>query len=46
VNDDFGLSGKTALVTGSGRNIRRAMVHARGRTWGLLIFQDLFKKEQ
>jgi len=23
-----------------------AMVHARGRTWGQLIFQDLFKKEQ
>src|ERR1039458_3899488 len=23
-----------------------ALVHARGRTWGLLIFQDLFKKEQ
>ncbi len=21
-------------------------VHARGRTWGQLIFQDLFKKEQ
>ncbi|MCW6508398.1 NADPH-dependent F420 reductase [Lichenifustis flavocetrariae] len=23
-----------------------ALVHARGRTWGKLIFQDLFKKEQ
>jgi 8-hydroxy-5-deazaflavin:NADPH oxidoreductase len=23
-----------------------ALVHARGRTWGLLIFQDLFKKKQ
>ena len=23
-----------------------AMVHARGRTWGQLIFQDVFKKEQ
>ena len=23
-----------------------ALVHARGKTWGLLIFQDLFKKEQ
>jgi predicted dinucleotide-binding enzyme len=23
-----------------------AQVHARGRTWGRLIFQDLFKKEQ
>jgi len=23
-----------------------ALVHARGRTWGLLIFQDLFKKRQ
>jgi 8-hydroxy-5-deazaflavin:NADPH oxidoreductase len=23
-----------------------ALVHARGRTWGHLIFQDLFKKEQ
>ena len=23
-----------------------ALVHARGRTWGSLIFQDLFKKEQ
>jgi 8-hydroxy-5-deazaflavin:NADPH oxidoreductase len=23
-----------------------APVHARGRTWGQLIFQDLFKKEQ
>ena len=22
-----------------------ALVHARGRTWGPLIFQDLFKKE-
>lgn len=22
-----------------------AHVHARGRTWGQLIFQDLFKKE-
>jgi len=22
------------------------LVHARGRTWGRLIFQDLFKKEQ
>ncbi len=23
-----------------------ALVHARGRTWGRLIFQELFKKEQ
>ena len=23
-----------------------ALVHARGRAWGHLIFQDLFKKEQ
>ena len=23
-----------------------ALVHARGRTWGQLIFQDLFKQEQ
>jgi predicted dinucleotide-binding enzyme len=23
-----------------------ALVHARGRTWGQLIFQDLFKKQQ
>ncbi len=23
-----------------------ALVHARGKTWGRLIFQDLFKKEQ
>jgi hypothetical protein len=23
-----------------------ALVHARGRTWGRLIFQDLFKQEQ
>jgi 8-hydroxy-5-deazaflavin:NADPH oxidoreductase len=23
-----------------------ALVHARGRTWGPLIFQDLFKKKQ
>ena len=23
-----------------------ALVHARGKTWGLLIFQDLFKKKQ
>jgi predicted dinucleotide-binding enzyme len=23
-----------------------ALVHARGETWGLLIFQDLFKKQQ
>ncbi|MBB2174218.1 NADP oxidoreductase coenzyme, partial [Gluconacetobacter asukensis] len=23
-----------------------ALVHARGRVWGPLIFQDLFKKEQ
>jgi len=23
-----------------------ALVHARGRTWGRLIFQDLFRKEQ
>jgi predicted dinucleotide-binding enzyme len=23
-----------------------ALVHARGQTWGLLIFQDLFKKQQ
>ena len=23
-----------------------ALVHARGNTWGQLIFQDLFKKEQ
>ena len=23
-----------------------ALVHARGRTWGPLIFQDLFKKDQ
>ena len=22
------------------------LVHARGRTWGQLIFQDLFKKQQ
>ena len=23
-----------------------ALVHARGQTWGPLIFQDLFKQEQ
>jgi predicted dinucleotide-binding enzyme len=23
-----------------------ALVHARGRSWGPLIFQDLFKKQQ
>ena len=23
-----------------------ALVHARGQTWGRLIFQDLFKKQQ
>lgn len=23
-----------------------ALVHARGRTWGPLVFQDLFRKEQ
>jgi 8-hydroxy-5-deazaflavin:NADPH oxidoreductase len=23
-----------------------ALLHARGRTWGQLIFQDLFEKEQ
>ena len=23
-----------------------ALVHARGKTWGQLIFQDLFKKQQ
>ncbi|HUV96982.1 MAG TPA: hypothetical protein VMV98_05890 [Acidobacteriaceae bacterium] len=23
-----------------------ALVHAHGKTWGLLIFQDLFKKQQ
>jgi 8-hydroxy-5-deazaflavin:NADPH oxidoreductase len=23
-----------------------ALVHARGRTWGQLIFQDLFKQQQ
>jgi hypothetical protein len=23
-----------------------ALVHARGRTWGQLIFQDLFKRAQ
>jgi predicted dinucleotide-binding enzyme len=23
-----------------------ALVHARGRTWGQLIFQDLFRKQQ
>ncbi|UGA46275.1 NADPH-dependent F420 reductase [Bradyrhizobium quebecense] len=27
-------------------NVGGALVHARGRTWGQLIFQDLFKKEQ
>jgi len=27
-------------------NVGGALVHARGRTWGPLIFQDLFKKEQ
>ena len=27
-------------------NAGGALVHARGKTWGRLIFQDLFKKEQ
>ena len=35
-----------APVTLGTLNAGGALVHARGRTWGPLIFQDLFKKEQ
>jgi predicted dinucleotide-binding enzyme len=35
-----------APVTLGKLNAGGALVHARGRTWGPLIFQDLFKKEQ
>jgi 8-hydroxy-5-deazaflavin:NADPH oxidoreductase len=35
-----------APVTLGKLNEGGALVHARGRTWGRLIFQDLFKKEQ
>ena len=35
-----------APVKLGGLNEGGALVHARGRTWGQLIFQDLFKKEQ
>jgi 8-hydroxy-5-deazaflavin:NADPH oxidoreductase len=35
-----------APVTLGKLNEGGALVHARGRTWGQLIFQDLFKKEQ
>ena len=35
-----------APVTLGRLNEGGALVHARGHTWGQLIFQDLFKKEQ
>src|ERR1700709_2761989 len=35
-----------APVTLGKLNEGGALVHARGRTWGQLIFQDVFKKEQ
>jgi hypothetical protein len=35
-----------AAVTLGKLNEGGALVHARGRTWGQLDFQDLFKKEQ
>jgi predicted dinucleotide-binding enzyme len=35
-----------APVTLGKLNEGGALVHARGRTWGQLIFQDLFKKER
>jgi predicted dinucleotide-binding enzyme len=35
-----------APVTLGKLNEGGALVHARGRTWGQLIFQDLFKKQQ
>jgi 8-hydroxy-5-deazaflavin:NADPH oxidoreductase len=49
-----GASGRLSVERRRGRhrfklgklNEGGALVHARGRTWGRLIFQDLFKKEQ
>jgi predicted dinucleotide-binding enzyme len=35
-----------APITLGGLNKGGALVHARGQTWGPLIFKDLFKKEQ
>jgi predicted dinucleotide-binding enzyme len=34
------------IVEGGKLHEGGALVHARGRSWGPLIFQDLFKKQQ